>query len=78
MCVCGAQECELRGAERRGDLPGARDGPLSRVQYRLPSTSDVSIPGAGPTGLKGASVEEEGWERVSVSLTDRTGENLKL
>lgn len=41
--LCGAQERELRRARQRGELPGARGGPLPSLPARLPATSDVSI-----------------------------------
>lgn len=43
MRLCGAQERELRRARQRGELPGARSGPLPILPARLPATSDVSI-----------------------------------
>lgn len=50
MCLCGAQERELRRAGQRGELPGARGGPLPGLSTRLPAASDVSIWGKGADG----------------------------
>lgn len=55
VCLCGAQERELRRAGKCGELPGAHNGPLPSLPAQLPSTTDVSIRGAWGTGVMGAS-----------------------
>lgn len=50
VCLCGAQERELRRAGECGELPGARSGPLPGLPARLPAASDVSIRGARGRG----------------------------
>lgn len=46
VCLCGAEERELRGAGEHRELPGACDGPLPGLPARLPATSDVSNHGS--------------------------------
>ena len=59
VCLCGAQERELRRAGECGELPGARSGPLPGLPARLPAASDVSI--RGSDGGRG------GWGRIMFS-----------
>lgn len=46
VCLCGAQERQLRRAGQCGELPGAHSGPLPSLPAQLSATSDVSIRGA--------------------------------
>ncbi len=57
VCLCGAQERELRRAGECGELPGTRSGPLPSLPARLPATSDVRNPGSQWEGVGGACLD---------------------